>query len=1305
MVAPTRLPQARGVKCELCKKILASATWLDQTKLAKSLTEPQQVLNLIKQHDSSECPCIPKDIQNLLVGSTYFELHRIIAKILDTDNHGKQAGQLQLDANKTSTPKQTSKTNDLPDQSQNDSTKFKLFSSINDQKDLERFNMQFKYLVKAIDHWRIAVEDQANPFNSKLALRLGLSHHTIYACYLFKYHKILDYQLIAANLLVNLFRSIEGVTANAQLHAFFLYIKSLIDCDQLKLARHYLKVATKYPNYQDKSNYESILLSSVECELDLLDQNGDKTCSLSDLAELSHPCQDDKLQHYYARNLALSVVLRYIQFYNLRSELCYEFYHSLNIIGAMMRRCFEDTYKLLNCSSNSRRKSTGSLETRNCPQILEHSWIRYAVCDYAFSTLDLLSNFLTRAGKPEVLELYYDYLSLVAHRTCSCYWQARISAIGSNLDTICDKYDHARTKLETMSKMIGFTQNSYQMNLLRLDLDVNQLFLLVRQRTVITNDVFVDLQVRLKDSYLALMKKLSLIQLVSVIGRTHQECHSLEFSDVFTNGHSKKFTLLLTKLAVQSLLISDDKEKAREWLTTLSSKISSVKSPTLEYYESQMILETLLFLANIENSNTILLDAIKTDASQLFLESSESNTLQLCQEGLAKISLVDQGDQIHEVAHVDGSNKRKNKTLIKSKSKKAQVKSVGRHCKTYNLENDESYCDIIEALQYCQELTDEDIVVAYLRNCEPNPDYLLYRRAHELMFSFRLKDESRNQLQLLYHFCESISTNSLRYTWMMFECQQQSFNDPSKMKHASQISSQQQPKSYLRHLGFSGILLNSEKSIKSFINSIPDGYDMVQFKYYYDHRFQTEHLLAVRFDNRTSQSNEALYTHSARPVNYSDDFFQDAQAIQSGATSEALALPRRIVDKLEEANKALTVTNNIVRSQKRQDLERDLTALLRERFENDLLGPLRFIICGKVIGNPRYSNFVRDVVAQICDIMKGYNCASTVALTTVIENGPELSRSEFCRLVSMMFIGSVDVDTKAKDCFNLWLKLFEKFLTSENTDKSRFLSSLNRGHIGLILDQSLERIPIESLPIVKKTSQALFRVPSLRLFHVIVSREHRPDSSKCWHQDPLSPKELFYILDPNNDLPKTRQLFESKLVSNASWQGSIGQPPKTSDLEHWLGSKHIYLYIGHGAGSAQYNKLRNNNGLSSMPQIRPLSIIMGCSSGRATSLGPKLESQSIIWTFIFRGGPAYFGLLWDVTDIDIDNFLDSMLSKWVGPSWQASTCDTTTKSSHHELSLAEAATKSRSSCRKYEFLVGASPVLYGLPLWYGKTDN
>jgi len=72
-----------------------------------------------------------------------------------------------------------------------------------------------------------------------------------------------------------------------------------------------------------------------------------------------------------------------------------------------------------------------------------------------------------------------------------------------------------------------------------------------------------------------------------------------------------------------------------------------------------------------------------------------------------------------------------------------------------------------------------------------------------------------------------------------------------------------------------------------------------------------------------------------------------------------------------------------------------------------------------------------------------------------------------------------------------------------------------------------------------------------------------------------------------------------------------------------------------------------------------------------------------VYYFFNNFSPAVVANLWDVTDKDIDLFLENLLKLWL------------TQSKGRD--LADCVTEAREAC-KLNYLVGAAPVVYGLPL-------
>ncbi|KAJ2557160.1 separin protein [Coemansia sp. RSA 1933] len=194
---------------------------------------------------------------------------------------------------------------------------------------------------------------------------------------------------------------------------------------------------------------------------------------------------------------------------------------------------------------------------------------------------------------------------------------------------------------------------------------------------------------------------------------------------------------------------------------------------------------------------------------------------------------------------------------------------------------------------------------------------------------------------------------------------------------------------------------------------------------------------------------------------------------------------------------------------------------------------------------------------------------------------------------------------------------------------------------------------------------------------------------------------VFYVLNPEGDLHRTQENFETFLCGQPEWRGIVGRRPMNHECDNGLSTSDIFMYFGHG-GAENYIQ---------RSQIRALrrcavALLFGCSSGRLKPAG-EYDALGTAMDYMIGGCPALVGNLWDVGDKDIDRFAATMLNKWgltrfsegaiavgCGPEGDRiggqRGCDA--------LSLSEAVCNARKACRM-PFLTGAAPVVYGLPAY------
>eukprot|EP01134_Creolimax_fragrantissima_P004109 CFRG4109T1 len=258
--------------------------------------------------------------------------------------------------------------------------------------------------------------------------------------------------------------------------------------------------------------------------------------------------------------------------------------------------------------------------------------------------------------------------------------------------------------------------------------------------------------------------------------------------------------------------------------------------------------------------------------------------------------------------------------------------------------------------------------------------------------------------------------------------------------------------------------------------------------------------------------------------------------------------------------------------------------------------------------------------------------------------------------------------------------------TNENGIEYTRTLSEDRHHVVLLIDKTIQHLPWEALPVLR--GQAVSRMSCLES---ITHAQNRYLHSDTVDDDDVEIDEhtnlnrnhervcvdvtnSFYVVNPEKDLMSTEKTFASDFETVRKWEGVVGQRPTPDQILEALKTRDLYIYLGHGGGE-KYLPRQKIEEIS----CRAVALLLGCSSGRLRTNG-EFDPTGTPLSYILAGCPAALGLLWDVTDKDIDRFAQKLLSEWIdGP---------------NNVSLAEAAASSRDVC-KFGMLTGAAAVIYG----------
>ncbi|KAF8411822.1 hypothetical protein HHK36_004381 [Tetracentron sinense] len=305
---------------------------------------------------------------------------------------------------------------------------------------------------------------------------------------------------------------------------------------------------------------------------------------------------------------------------------------------------------------------------------------------------------------------------------------------------------------------------------------------------------------------------------------------------------------------------------------------------------------------------------------------------------------------------------------------------------------------------------------------------------------------------------------------------------------------------------------------------------------------------------------------------------------------------------------------------------------------------------------------------------------------------------------------------------------------------------IDREPIILVLDSEVQMLPWENLPILRK--QEVYRMPSVGSISATLIRNCHTQgiSGRIAAAFPsIDPLDAFYLLNPSGDLGGTQVEFED-WFRDQKFEGKAGTAPTTEELAVALKNHDLFLYFGHGSAAvvAVANFTPSTQYLPGH-EIQKLetcaaTLLMGCSSGSLSLMG-CYTPQGAPLSYLLAGSPVIVANLWEVTDKDIDRFGKAMLSAWLQerstPSGGCSKCnlvvkefgsmnisdnkgkkkalrkkqvqeacdsDTCKDGCGQRPKIGSFMSQAREAC-SLPFLIGASPVCYGVPTCIGKKKD
>jgi len=400
--------------------------------------------------------------------------------------------------------------------------------------------------------------------------------------------------------------------------------------------------------------------------------------------------------------------------------------------------------------------------------------------------------------------------------------------------------------------------------------------------------------------------------------------------------------------------------------------------------------------------------------------------------------------------------------------------------------------------------------------------------------------------------------------------------------------------------------------------------------------------------------------------NNSDDIVMDLSKLFQ------CSLMEEFNDIMSDSVKSMSVDNTSEWWAQRTRLDTKMKDVL-ERLEASWLGRWKGVLLGHPV-NKDHQESTASTAGQLQEkILHLCGCEPDIQLLEVlVSSSSHLSRKETADAITEITgldPSSPSLSQLVDEFKELTSSLFSR--DSKMKDPSRTGSSseiVSRHPVILILGKDIQHLPWESIPMLY--DHPVTRVPSLQFLLSKVSCQ-----KQLTHVDPV---KTFYALNPQNNLPNTQKMFQKWFESEDGWQGVTAKAPTQEEFSKALTDHEMFIYFGHGTG----REFLQGDDIQRL-DCRAVTLLMGCSSGKLM-VGGECEPRGMVLNYLLAGCPAIVANLWDVTDKDIDRFSESVLKQWLHP-------DT-------HFSLPEVLSQSRQAC-KLKYLIGASPVLYGLPAY------
>ncbi|XP_073948672.1 extra spindle pole bodies like 1, separase isoform X2 [Choristoneura fumiferana] len=206
-------------------------------------------------------------------------------------------------------------------------------------------------------------------------------------------------------------------------------------------------------------------------------------------------------------------------------------------------------------------------------------------------------------------------------------------------------------------------------------------------------------------------------------------------------------------------------------------------------------------------------------------------------------------------------------------------------------------------------------------------------------------------------------------------------------------------------------------------------------------------------------------------------------------------------------------------------------------------------------------------------------------------------------------------------------------------DEFAGLRKAKRQPVVLIVDEILDTFPWESLPVLSQ--HPVSRIENIHFLYSLYKM----------HEDKIVDGYFAaksdvgrYVINPENNLERMEKRMSSFIKYwCGSWSGHVARPPPPHEFVQHLTHSDIFLYCGHGDGC----QLGNGGCAERAVGSRCVALLAGCGSVRLTHAAARGATQAAQHRLRLAASPMVVGMLWEVTDLEVDKMVSTLVSLYV----------------------------------------------------------